>query len=325
MTFPAPQFFRHDGFDHAFYESGPKDGPPIIFVHGWPEMAYSWHAQLAALGAAGYHAIAYDLRGFGHSAAPLEAEHYGIANMVSDLEALMDHLGLARTVICGHDWGGIIVWHAARMLGARVTNVISISTPHVRRAPADPIAIFRCRYGDDHYFVDFNDHIGRSDALFGSDPESFFRLTFRSSPSGTRLKSEHTHMAVNFARHLSAGQPALDGAVMDDAAFKVFADAYARSGFHGGLNLYRNTTANWKLAEGLSEAVTQASLMISPEDDVFLPPAFADQMVDTVPNLTRKLIPDCGHWAMWEKPEAINAAILEWLSSQGLGAQGTSP
>jgi len=312
--FNAPQYYRHDGLRLAYYEAGPKDGVPILLVHGWPELAYSWSRQMPVLAAAGYRVLAVDLRGFGDSDAPLSVSHYGIANLVSDLEALLGHLDIPKAVLCGHDWGGIIVWHAARMMRARISHVISVSTPHVRLAPIDPIEIFRRRHGDDHYFVDFCDHIGRSEGLFAKDADAFFRLMFRSTPPGTVLESHHFHIPKNFAAFLKIGAPKLGGAVMSDKDRSFYARAYAQSGFHGGLNLYRNTTENWWLGQGMPLKIAQPSLMISARQDLFLPPEMTDPMLDMVLDLERHIIEDCGHWVMWEQPDALNRLLLDWLS-----------
>lgn len=312
--FNRPQYYRHDGLRLAYYEAGPKNGPPILLVHGWPELAYSWTHQMPALAAAGFRAVAVDLRGFGRSEAPLDAAHYAIANLVSDLEALLDHLGLKQAVLLGHDWGGIIVWHAARMLQARVSHVMSVSTPHVRLAPIDPIDIFRRRHGDDHYFVEFCDHIGRADALFAKDPDAFFRMMFRTTPPDTVLQSHHFHIAKTFQSYLKAGAPQMPGAIMSDQDRAVYTESYRRSGFHGGLNLYRNTTANWKFGQGLSLRINQPSLMISARQDLFLPPETTDPMPAMIPDLERHTLEDCGHWVMWEQPDALNTLLLDWLS-----------
>lgn len=313
MTFPTPRYIKNDGFRLALYEAGPKDGPVLLLVHGWPEMAYSWKHQIAAFSKAGYRVVAMDVRGFGKSDAPLGVEHYGIAQIVGDVEAVLDDLGVRSVCLVGHDWGGIIVWHCARMLQARVSHVISLCTPHVRRAPADPIKIFRKRHGDEHYFVHFVDRPGEADALFASDPDAFFRLMFQKTPPGTKITSGMFHTPARFKAFLDTGAP--DGrAVLSKRDRTVYAKAYALSGFHGGLNLYRNTTPNWELAEGLSEKIVQPTLMISARDDLFLPPEFADQMEGIVPDLERHVIEDCGHWMMWEKPDEANALMLEWLS-----------
>ncbi len=318
MTFPSPRFLNRDGFNMALYEAGPDDGPLLILIHGWPELAYSWKNQIGPLTEAGYRVIAYDLRGFGHSDAPLDPAHYGIAHMVSDVEAIIDDAAAASAALIGHDWGGIILWHAARMLPGRISHLISLCTPHVRRAPVDPITIFRQRYGDEHYFVHFTDHPGKADALFASDPDAFFRLMLRSTPASAKLTSDMFHIPARFQAYLDAGAPPVKGAVMTAKDAQVYVDGYARSGFHGGLNLYRNTSANWQLAEGLSDHIAQPTLMISGERDLFLPAAYTTPMTEMVPRLERHIIDGCGHWMMWERPDEVNALMLGWLSQQTL-------
>ena len=319
MTMPAPHFITHDGFKLASYSAGNPDHPAILLVHGWPEMAYSWSPIMPKLAAAGYHVIAYDLRGFGQSSAPDDgpergAHHYGIAQQVSDLEAVMKAYELSRAIICGHDWGGIIVWHAARMIEARVSRVISICTPHVGQAPVDPIDIFRKRHGDEHYFVHFTDRPGEADDLFARDPDAFFRLMFRTTPKGARPKAGQASIPQKFSEYLKAGAPNLKGQLLAARDHEVYVKGYRKSGFHGGLGLYRNSSANWALTRGLNQKVRQPALMLSPRDDVFLPPAFSEGMEALVPRLTRHIIEDCGHWAMWEQPEIVADRILDWLS-----------
>ena len=90
MDFPEPQFFHHDGLRLAYFEAGSKRGEPVVLLHGWPELAYSWAHQMPALAESGYRVVAPDLRGFGRSDAPEGVEHYGIAQMVGDLEALLE-------------------------------------------------------------------------------------------------------------------------------------------------------------------------------------------------------------------------------------------
>lgn len=317
----APHFIRSDGLSIATYVMGPADGTPLILVHGWPELAHSWSPLMPRLAGAGYRVIAYDLRGFGASDAPDDepncgAHHYGIANQVADLSAVMDAYAIKRAVICGHDWGGIIVWHAARMIAERVSGVISICTPHVGVAPADPIAIFRKRHGDSHYFVHFNDHPGVADALFARDPDAFFRLMFRSTPVGAKPQAGQASIPEKFQHYLEAGAPPLKGAVMSAQDHAVYVKAYTQSGFHGGIGLYRNTTQNWQLTRGLNQRVHQPCLMISPEDDLFLPPSTTDGMEALISDLTKVRIAECGHWAMWEHPNAVADAMLDWLNAR---------
>ncbi len=105
--------------------------------------------------------------------------------------------------------------------------------------------------------------------------------------------------------------------VVTPAQRAVYADAYERTGFLSGMNYYRNIMANWELAKDLSTNIDVLSLMISLEDDFFLPPSMTEDMVKTVPDLARMTIPDCSHWAMWNAPEDVNAAMLAWLNQRG--------
>jgi len=94
---------------------------------------------------AGYRVIAYDLRGFGRSSAPVDPVHYAMPQLVADIEAVLDAYGYE------------IVWHAARMISHRVKAVIGICVPHTARAPAPPLKIIEKRNGPKHYFLEFRE------------------------------------------------------------------------------------------------------------------------------------------------------------------------
>jgi pimeloyl-ACP methyl ester carboxylesterase len=285
MNFDTPHYVASDSFQIATYSDGPIDGPPILLVHGWPEIAYSWKNTVPALTAAGYRVIAYDLRGFGRSSAPADSIHYAMPQLVGDIEAVLDAYGYSEAIICGHDWGGSIVWHAARMMAHRVKAVIGICVPHTARAPAPPLKIIEKRFGAKHYFT----------------------------PPNAVVDEKFTFIPSKFEAFLKSGSPALKGVVLPDADRRHFIEAFQRTGFETGMNLYRNIDVNWELAEGMSDRITQPVLMISPERDLLLPPELAKPMVKMCPDFEQVTIPDCGHWAMWDAPEALNKAMVGWL------------
>lgn len=317
MNYDDPTFVTVDGFRLATYPHGPASGTPIILIHGWPELAYSWSTTVPALVSHGYRAIPYDLLGFGRSDAPSGVDHYRIENLAGHIEALLDHFDIETAIMLGHDWGGIILWHVARMLKHRTRAAISVSTPHVGRSPIDPMSILERRFGKEHYFIEFRERTTEVAALYDSDPDAFFRMMFRTSPPGLKLTPELTHLPRRFEAYLRSGAPDNGVMVVTLEQRRIYADLYARTGFLSGMNYYRNTTRNWHLSEGLSETINVPTLMISPEDDFFLPPSMTDNMVATVPDLTRVTIPNCGHWAMWDQPDAVNDAILGWLNARG--------
>ena len=91
--------------DHqtSYLAAGPEDGPLIIFVHGWPELAISWRHQLPCFAALGFRAIAPDLRGYGGSTVYGRHEDYALENVAADMIGLQDALGQEKAVWVGHD------------------------------------------------------------------------------------------------------------------------------------------------------------------------------------------------------------------------------
>jgi len=113
-------------------------GPLVVLCHGFPESWYSWRHQLAALSAAGFHAVAPDMRGYGRTDAPAEIEAYTLCHLVGDMVGLVGALGETSAVIAGHDWGAPVAWHAALMRPDVFRAVIGLSVPYRPRGPVRP-------------------------------------------------------------------------------------------------------------------------------------------------------------------------------------------
>lgn len=303
------------GVKLAAYEINGDPGckhPPVIFIHGWPEIAYSWKNQLAAFAGAGFRAIAIDLKGFGRSDAPKDLELYDARHMTGDFTALLDALDIAKAVFCGHDWGGALVWSMGQLQPERVAGIIGLCTPLRPRPPARPLAIVEKRFGPKHYFIQFQER-GAPEALFETDPDRFFHFMFRSPAPREKWAALVPHI-YDLPDRFRESSPSLNGGgIIPNADIKVYAEAYKRSGFHGGINLYRNIDRNWRLMEGRDEKLRAPSLWIGAELDLFLPPETADGMENLVSDLEKHVISNCGHWMMWEKPEEANALMLDWL------------
>src|SRR6202453_150034 len=134
---PAVQYVAANGIRMAYYEAGPRGGVPIVFCHGFPELAFSWRHQIAALAAAGRWVIAPDQRGYGLTTRPAAVESYDLEHLTGDLVGLLDHLKVEKAIFAGHDWGGFVVWQMPLRHPARVAGVVGINTPHTKRAPSD--------------------------------------------------------------------------------------------------------------------------------------------------------------------------------------------
>ena len=131
-NFPQREFIDAGGVRLAIYEADgdpSRTRPPVILVHGWPEIAYAWKNQIGALADAGFRAIALDLKGFGYSDAPKDKALYDIEHITGDLAAMLDALDISKAYFCGHDWGGSIVWSMGQWRKDRIAGIIGVCTP----------------------------------------------------------------------------------------------------------------------------------------------------------------------------------------------------
>src|SRR5688572_5632939 len=103
--------------------AGPEDGDVVLHLHGFPQTSWSWRAQLDALGAAGYRAVAPDQRGYSAGARPADVERYAIPNLVADVLGIADALGAERFHLVGHDWGAAVAWQVAGRHQARLRSL----------------------------------------------------------------------------------------------------------------------------------------------------------------------------------------------------------
>ncbi len=123
------------------------DGPVVLFVHGFPDTSYTWRRQMEAISAAGYRAIAPDMRGYGRSSAPADAALYTPLHTTGDLIGLLDSLNISSAVLVGHDWGATHAWNAALLRPDRFAAVFCLSVPYV---PRGDVSVFERMRKSDH-------------------------------------------------------------------------------------------------------------------------------------------------------------------------------
>jgi pimeloyl-ACP methyl ester carboxylesterase len=303
-----------------FHLAEQGEGPLVLLCHGWPELRYSWRHQLPAVAAAGYRAVAPDMRGYGRTQAPNDVAAYSIVHLVGDVVALVQVLGEKSAVIVGHDWGATVAWSAAMMRSDVFRAVATMSVPFRQRGPAPPLALLRAMGLANFYWIYFQDP-GVAEAEFERDVASTFRRFLSWSSSGQPRK------ASDSAGVLKPGGGFLDNAPVpkslpawlaeDDIA--VMAGEFERTGFRGGLNWYRNLDRNWELTAPWAGArIEQPTLFIAgAADSVIAGPMgrnALEQMPVTVPGLKRQLIIEgAGHWIQQEKAAEVNAALLAFL------------
>ncbi|GFP87544.1 bifunctional epoxide hydrolase 2, partial [Phtheirospermum japonicum] len=132
------------------------NGPAVLFLHGFPELLYTWRHQMLSLSARGYRAIAPDLRGYGDSDAPPCASSYTAFHIIGDLVGLLDALGLDRVFLVGHDWGAMMAWYFCLIRPDRIRALVNMSVVFQPRNPKrKPVESMRAILGDDYYICRF--------------------------------------------------------------------------------------------------------------------------------------------------------------------------
>jgi pimeloyl-ACP methyl ester carboxylesterase len=273
--------------------AGDPANPPIFLLHGFPESHRTWRHQIPEL-AKDHYVVAPDQRGFARSSKPEGVENYTPDKPVGDVLALADHLGMDRFTLVGHDWGGAIAWMAALQNPQRIARLIIVNAPHPK--------VFQKSLFDDpaqrqgrQYITRFRDT--RIDqGLIGAGLERFFASTF--------------------AQHIVGGIAGEDKA--------VYMDEWGQPGaMTAMLNWYRASSIVVPAPDEDAERpawldapfppITQPTLVIwGMQDKALLPVQL--ELDEFVPDLTIVRIEDGGHFAPWEKPEAVTAAIREWLA-----------
>jgi len=119
-----------NGVTLSVLETGPRDGPLVVLLHGFPELSYSWRKQLTALAAAGFFCVAPDQRGYATSDKPSSLRAYHLDELAKDVTGLIDHYGRSDAVVVGHDWGAAVAWWVALKHPTRVRRLVCMNVPH---------------------------------------------------------------------------------------------------------------------------------------------------------------------------------------------------
>ena len=130
--------FRSTRHATHYWETGPADGPLMVFLHGWPEIGLVWRAQIEAFASEGWRCIAPDMRGYGGSSALNASEAYALKEIVDDMVELHDHLGARPAIWIGHDLGSPVAGAVAAHHAKRSRGVVFISVPYSPEAFALP-------------------------------------------------------------------------------------------------------------------------------------------------------------------------------------------
>jgi len=282
------RFIQTNGIRLHLAEAGPaKPAPgtlPVLMLHGFPELWYSWRHQLAALGEK-FPAAAPDLRGYGQSDIP--ASGYDTFTLAADVAGLIDELG-GRVNLVGHDWGGLVAWHVALEYPDQVARFAVIAAPHL------------VRYWE--VFWSSRRQFKMSLYVLG------FQVPFL--PEWLMSRNRGELLASTLQRTARPG-------TFTEADLEIFRQAWSnRTAMRAGVNYYREALRRYRSARKFysSRQVQCPGLVIWGAHDFAL-------SLDLTEKLERffvippriEIIPRCGHWLQQEAPDQVNRLLLEFL------------
>ncbi len=323
MPEPTHRLISANGIRIHAAECG--SGPVVLLIHGFPESWYSWRHQLPALAAAGYRAVAIDVRGYGRSSKPAAVEDYRMVKIVADVVGVVGALGGEPVVLIGHDWGAPIAWTSALLRPDLFRGVAGLSVPYTPPASPDlpaPLERMASFVGpDEEFYVQYFQEVGRAEAeieedvrrwllafYYGASGDAPAGENFAVIPRGTRMSDRFIH-------------PDTLPGWLTEADLDFYAGEFERSGFFGPLCRYRNVNRDFQdLAAFADQPIRIPALFIGGEKDgptIWGAPAI-EQFSSTLPELVSStIVPGAGHWIQQEAPDVCNDLLVGFVRSLG--------
>jgi len=281
--------------------TGRVGAPLLVFLHGFPEAAFVWDELLEHFGDR-YRCVAPNLRGFGPSSAPAEAEQYRVKHLMADLEALIAQLGGGPVeALVAHDWGGAVAWTLAALKPELLKRLVIINSPH-------PATFLR--------------ELQTSPAQQAAS--SYMNFLCRPDAEALLAANDYARMWPMF-ENMGAADPGRVGGGWLTEPVRDQYRAIWDAGMTGGCNYYRASPLRPPLGpddpvmkiEFAPEFVTvrRPTLVIWAEDDIALPIGLIDGLEAFVPQMRLVRVPGATHWIIHERPAFIAAEIAKHLAN----------
>jgi pimeloyl-ACP methyl ester carboxylesterase len=260
-----------------------------LFLHGFPELAFSWRHQLPLLAEHGYLAWAPDLRGYGRSDRPVGREEYAIEKLMDDVAALIDASGARETLLIAHDWGGVIAWYFALRRLRPLSRLAILNLPHPACMERALSHGFRQRLRS--WYVLFFQLPWLPELMLGARGAEAVGRAFRD-------------MAVNKGRFPDAVLDVYRRAALEPGALTAMLNYYRALVSGGGARRQRSLGY---------PVIDTKTLVIWGEQDTALGVDTLEGIEAYVPNLELHRLPDASHWVQQDAPEKVNAILRAWL------------
>ena len=328
--FSTPRHTTH------YLESGPTNGPLMMFLHGWPELSLIWRAQMDAFAAEGWHCVAPDMRGYGDSSAPMANDAYTLEAIVADMAELHDDLGGKPAMWVGHDWGSVVAGELVAHHPQRSRGVVLVSVPYFPDTNALPTLVplvDRTIYpaetypdGQWDYYRYYTKHFTSAVADLDADKAASLASIYRRGDPASIGKPSPNAMVTQKGGRFGAAhrapptQPDLD--LWPAADFAVLVKTYEAHGFRAPCAWYLNDGANIAYARRAPDGgrISQPVLFVNGQFDPIntidgnrsgdpMRAACADLSVTNLRG---------AHWLPVESKVELSQAIRTWLKIKKL-------
>ncbi len=281
------QLIPTNGIRLHVVQAGPKDGPPVVLLHGYPEFWWGWNQQIAPLARAGFRVIVPDQRGYNGSDKPAGIEAYRVETLVEDIVGLIQHLGYEKVDLAGHDWGGAIAWYLVIEHPEHFRKLVMFNSGH-------PLA-----------WVDARQGAAKEQTI------NWFRTFFQLPviPEGTARLGDWWLLTKNL-RDTSRPGTFPD----DDMAYYKY--AWDRDGAMGSMvNWYRASFRypHHVTGDGMVRVPTR---IVWGMQDRFFESRMAGLSVAHCAGGTLVEVPNAGHWLLHEEPALTSRQMIEFFTAQ---------
>jgi len=314
-----PQIIDNGPIQLQVFSKG--EGPLILCVHGWPELAYSWRHQIDHFSGRGFQVAALDVRGYGGSSKPQAISDYSMRQLTADVAAVARSLSDAPAILFGHDWGAPIAYNTALLFPDQFKAVAGLSVPFTPFSGMNSLELWQALYPDRFFYQLYIQQEGIPEAEAEADiPGTLRRIYYALSgdaPADEWLKPKPADAGL--LDELVDPQPF--PAWMSEYDLQVYVDAFSAGGFRGPFNRYRAQVLDSTDLTGLQgRKLTQPTCFIGGDKDAvrhMVPGAdiYADPGSGCVDFRGSTLIPGIGHWVQQEAPAATNSALEDFLDS----------
>ena len=277
--------FRRGAWTFDVIDRGPDDGPPVVLLHGFPQLNTSWNAVIERLVAQGYRCLAPNQRGYSPGARPPHRRDYVFDELVADVVALIDEAGLPKVHLVGHDWGAAVAWGMAAQRPDRLATITALSVPH-------PAAFLK----------------SLTNSRQGLASWYMYAFQLPGIPEKVLLRGN----GRTLARFLSGygGQPT-------EAAQRDARAMTSPGALTGGLNWYRALPFT-NMRQAVARITVPTMYVWSDGDTAVLEKGARDCGHYVTGEYRFETLHGVSHWMLDELPEAVAGLLLEWLAAHPL-------